>query len=211
VHLDACITDIFWTQDGDDATLPGDEAGRPHLPPRAPDLAGAGVVVRAITETGGEDLTSFESDHDEDDEERSKVKWFAADRVIVTLPFSALRFVRNHPSFSYGKRIAIRMLHYDAATKVLLEFSRRWWEFDADDWAKALTEIEASWPNGGPRASRAVVTSATTRTVSCISRPTLPARTVAAEWPWPATPGPTTPDAGTREPLMTATPTHSAA
>ena len=32
------------------------------------------------------------------------------------------------PEFSQGKRKAIRELHYDAATKVLIEFKERWWE-----------------------------------------------------------------------------------
>lgn len=52
--------------------------------------------------------------------------------AIVTIPFSSLRFVQICPSFSHFKRKAIRELHYDAATKVLLEFNRRFWELDDD-------------------------------------------------------------------------------
>lgn len=50
-----------------------------------------------------------------------------ADQVILAVPFSALRHVRFTPDISYGKRRAIAELHYDPASKVLLEFSKRWW------------------------------------------------------------------------------------
>jgi monoamine oxidase len=33
-------------------------------------------------------------------------------------------------------------LHYDAATKVLLEFNRRWWEFTEADWQRELDAIK---------------------------------------------------------------------
>jgi monoamine oxidase len=50
------------------------------------------------------------------------------DEVIVTIPFSAFRMVHVWPKFKQKKRKAIRELHYDAATKVLIEFTERWWE-----------------------------------------------------------------------------------
>ncbi len=50
------------------------------------------------------------------------------DEVIVTIPFSAFRMVHVWPEFCQEKRKAIRELHYDAATKVLVEFKQRWWE-----------------------------------------------------------------------------------
>ncbi len=67
-----------------------------------------------------------------------------ADLAIVTVPFSSLRFVRIMPDLSYHKRRAIMELHYDAATKVLLEFSERWWEFSNDKWHERLEEIKNS-------------------------------------------------------------------
>lgn len=60
------------------------------------------------------------------------------DLAIVTVPFSALRHVEIEPMLSYPKRRAVMELHYDAATKVLLEFSRRWWEFTDEDWLREL-------------------------------------------------------------------------
>ena len=54
------------------------------------------------------------------------------DEVIVTVPFSALRMVQVRPRFTKEKNRAIRELHYDAATKVLLEFRERFWETQHD-------------------------------------------------------------------------------
>ena len=50
------------------------------------------------------------------------------DEVIVTIPFSALRHVYVTPGFTQLKRKAIRELHYDSATKILLEFREKWWQ-----------------------------------------------------------------------------------
>jgi monoamine oxidase len=66
---------------------------------------------------------------------------FTGDLAIVTIPFSGLRQIQIAPALSYPKRRAIIELHYDAATKVLLEFSRRWWEFDEKEWETALESI----------------------------------------------------------------------
>ncbi|WP_030791088.1 flavin monoamine oxidase family protein [Streptomyces sp. NRRL S-920] len=67
---------------------------------------------------------------------------FTADVAVVTVPFSGLRHVQVTPALSYAKRRAIGELHYDSATKVLLEFSRRWWEFDEADWKRELRRID---------------------------------------------------------------------
>ncbi|MCC9020645.1 flavin monoamine oxidase family protein [Flavobacterium lipolyticum] len=50
------------------------------------------------------------------------------DEVIVSIPFSALRHVYVTPQFEQQKRKAIRELHYDSATKILLEFREKWWQ-----------------------------------------------------------------------------------
>lgn len=51
-----------------------------------------------------------------------------ADAVILTIPFTGLRFVETKPLFSAAKRRAIREMAWDAATKVFLQFSERFWE-----------------------------------------------------------------------------------
>jgi monoamine oxidase len=66
---------------------------------------------------------------------------FTGDRAIITVPFSGLRHIPVTPALSYGKRRAITEIHYDAATKVLLEFSRRWWEFEEKDWKTELEKV----------------------------------------------------------------------
>lgn len=66
---------------------------------------------------------------------------FTADLALVTVPFSGLRHVQMAPPLSYGKRRAVTELHYDSATKVVLEFSRRWWEFTETDWRRELDTI----------------------------------------------------------------------
>lgn len=77
----------------------------------------------------------------EGDPEAEPTVW-KGDFAIVTVPFSALRFVQVSPPYSYKKRRAIIETHYDQATKVLLEFSRRWWEFTEADWKDELDSIE---------------------------------------------------------------------
>jgi monoamine oxidase len=67
---------------------------------------------------------------------------FTADAAVVTVPFSGLRHVQISPLMSYRKRRAVTELHYDSATKVLLEFSRRWWEFTEADWKRELGRID---------------------------------------------------------------------
>ncbi|MEE1755392.1 flavin monoamine oxidase family protein [Streptomyces sp. SP18CS02] len=67
---------------------------------------------------------------------------FTGDAAIVTVPFSGLRHIQISPQLSYGKRRAVNEVHYDSATKVLLEFSRRWWEMSEDDWRRELDAIE---------------------------------------------------------------------
>jgi len=76
------------------------------------------------------------------EQDNTRIRTFTGDRGIVTIPFSSLRHVLIEPLLSYKKRRAIIELHYDSATKVLLEFSRRWWEFSEDDWKRELDAIE---------------------------------------------------------------------
>lgn len=94
---------------------------------------GPKVWVETTSETGGDDARSGKSQESET---------FTADVAIVTIPFTALRHVIVNPLFSYPKRRAIIDLHYDSATKVLLEFSKRWWEFAEEDWKRELNAIE---------------------------------------------------------------------
>lgn len=65
------------------------------------------------------------------------------DLAIITIPFSALRFVEMEPyhSFSYYKRRAIRELNYIAATKIGMEFKSRFWERVGQYGGKSITDL----------------------------------------------------------------------
>lgn len=82
------------------------------------------------TERGVRIDTTAESGTEEscDGAPRSPRESFHGDYAIITVPFSALRFCEFEPLLSYPKRRAVTELHYDSATKVLLEFKNRFWE-----------------------------------------------------------------------------------
>jgi monoamine oxidase len=49
------------------------------------------------------------------------------DKIIICIPFSALRHIRMYGLTSPEKRRAIRQLHYANACKILLEFNHKFW------------------------------------------------------------------------------------
>ncbi|MEU3733048.1 FAD-dependent oxidoreductase [Streptomyces sp. NPDC033538] len=102
---------------------PSRDAGPEDTKAVGPD--GWGVAVQTVAEN----------------DPQAPPRLWTADLAIVTIPFSALRFVEIVPSMSYKKRRAVIETHYDQATKVLLEFSHRWWEFTEDDWRDVLDRI----------------------------------------------------------------------
>lgn len=59
-----------------------------------------------------------------DDRGRTPIE---ADYVVCTLPASTLRYVRFSPPLPDLQQLAIRRLRYGAATKLLVQFSRRFW------------------------------------------------------------------------------------
>ena len=143
----------YWELEGGTATLP--YALLPHVADEVvmnrrvieleyfdPERAGQAVHtdarnrvwVRTVQESGG--------DHVPGSEVPGSFQEYTADVAIVTIPFSALRHVAVRPLMSYKKRRAVIELHYDAATKVLLEFNRRWWEFTEEDWKRELEAIQ---------------------------------------------------------------------
>ncbi|MBT2415453.1 FAD-dependent oxidoreductase [Streptomyces sp. ISL-12] len=104
-----------------------------HDPSRDADPEGTGAV--------GPDGWGVAVQTVAENDPQAPPRLWTADLAIVTVPFSALRFVEIVPSMSYKKRRAVIETHYDQATKVLLEFSHRWWEFTEDDWRDELESI----------------------------------------------------------------------
>jgi len=50
------------------------------------------------------------------------------DRIIITAPFSTVRWWQIDPPFSFSKSQAIRSFNYDHSTKVCLKVKERFWE-----------------------------------------------------------------------------------
>jgi monoamine oxidase len=105
-----------------------DCSGCKHVGPNGPK-----VWIETTSESGGDDAQSGST--------FPRAQTFTGDVAVLTVPFSSLRHVDVEPLFSYPKRRAVIELHYDSATKVLLEFSRRWWEFTELDWKRELNAI----------------------------------------------------------------------
>jgi len=63
--------------------------------------------------------------------------------AIITIPFSALRFVNFQPNdtLSYKKRKTIREINYLASTKIAIEFKSRFWERVGQFGGKSITDL----------------------------------------------------------------------
>lgn len=136
--LSAALIDpktTFWELPGGTATLVdalyAPLKGKVRLDRRAVRVERTGKAVRVHTVS--EDCQSGEGGTTES---------FEGDEAIITVPFAGLRHVTFDPPLSYRKRRAITELHYDSATKVLLEFSRRWWEMTEEQWEEELSTID---------------------------------------------------------------------
>jgi monoamine oxidase len=96
--------------------LPAAFVGRLKAKPRL------GCAVTAIRQTS--DPGAVEAHFTE----AGQAKKVDGDYLICTIPFSVLERVEIVPAFSPEKRRAIRVLHYESATKVLLNCAKRFWE-----------------------------------------------------------------------------------
>ncbi|WP_282203551.1 FAD-dependent oxidoreductase [Kitasatospora fiedleri] len=104
-------------------------------------LGDGGVTVVAEPESGPEDEAcegAIGGDRCE----------YRADAVVLAVPYAALRHVDFDPILPYGKRRAIAELKHDTAHKVLVEFTRRWWEWDEDAWRAELGADYRPAPHG---------------------------------------------------------------
>ncbi|CAL8236708.1 unnamed protein product, partial [Boreogadus saida] len=64
----------------------------------------------------------------------------SADAVLVTTTAKAARFIEFDPPLTPGKRHALSSVHYDSSTKIILTFSRRFWEDDGIKGGKSITD-----------------------------------------------------------------------
>lgn len=63
------------------------------------------------------------------------------DYLICTLPYSILRFIEVTPELSIQKQRAIRQIHYDSASKIFLQFRRRFWEDEGIAYGSTVTDL----------------------------------------------------------------------
>ncbi|XP_030193975.1 L-amino-acid oxidase isoform X2 [Gadus morhua] len=64
----------------------------------------------------------------------------SADAVLVTTTAKAARLIEFDPPLTPGKRHALSSVHYDSSTKIILTFSRRFWEDDCIKGGKSITD-----------------------------------------------------------------------
>lgn len=72
-----------------------------------------------------------------------EIDTYRGDYLIITVPFSVLQFIEVYPyeTFSFDKWKAIRELHYVAATKVGIEFKKRFWQKEGLEGANLITDF----------------------------------------------------------------------
>ncbi|XP_078020503.1 L-amino-acid oxidase-like [Epinephelus lanceolatus] len=63
-----------------------------------------------------------------------------ADVVLVTTTAKAALFIDFVPPLSNPKRLALRSVHYDSSTKIVLTFSRKFWEDNGIRGGKSITD-----------------------------------------------------------------------
>ena len=92
-----------------------------------------GAVVQALEQGAG-----FVRVHYESAGQRHAV---TGDYLVLTLPYSVLRHVEVAPAWSAAKQRAIRQIHYDNASKIVLQFRRRFWEDEGIRFGSSVTDL----------------------------------------------------------------------
>lgn len=114
-----------------------DQLPNSFLPELANDIIYRAQVYQIEQHNQGVTIRFFNPNHYQ---EKLQI---TADFAVVTIPFSALRFVEIKPikSFRHQKLKAIRQLHYETSTKILIEFKSRFWENEEIKGGKTITDL----------------------------------------------------------------------
>ncbi|KAF1380935.1 hypothetical protein PFLUV_G00169230 [Perca fluviatilis] len=75
--------------------------------------------------------------------QQSSFTSLSADVVLVTTTAKAALFIDFDPPLSIEKMEALRAVHYDSSTKIILTFSKKFWEKDGIRGGKSITD----WPS----------------------------------------------------------------
>ncbi|XP_026225437.1 L-amino-acid oxidase-like [Anabas testudineus] len=73
-------------------------------------------------------------------ENKSSLTNISADIVLVTTTAKAALFIDFDPPLSIKKADALKSVHYDSSTKILLTFSEKFWEQDGIRGGKSITD-----------------------------------------------------------------------
>ncbi|XP_050984614.1 L-amino-acid oxidase [Labeo rohita] len=92
--------------------------------------------VQAISQTQDNVTVTYEDWRDHD-----ALTSITADYVLVTATAKATLLIDFKPPLSAEKMEALRSLHYSSSTKVVLSFSKRFWENDGIQGGKSITDL----------------------------------------------------------------------
>ncbi|XP_052431496.1 L-amino-acid oxidase [Carassius gibelio] len=92
--------------------------------------------VQAISQTQNNVTVSYEDRHN-----HGTLTNITADYVLVTATAKATLLIDFKPPLSSEKMEALRSLHYSSSTKVVLSFSKRFWENDGIRGGKSITDL----------------------------------------------------------------------
>lgn len=90
--------------------------------------------VQRISRSKGGVTVSYRTDQE------SSLCHIDADAVLVTTTTKAALYMDFDPPLSIQKMDALRSVHYDSSTKILLTFSQRFWENDGIRGGKSITD-----------------------------------------------------------------------
>ncbi|XP_057207397.1 L-amino-acid oxidase [Triplophysa rosa] len=92
--------------------------------------------VQAISQTENNVMVSYQ-----DWRNPSALTNITADYVLMTTTAKATLFIDFNPPLTAMKMEALRSLHYSTSTKVVLSFSKRFWEDDGIKGGKSITDL----------------------------------------------------------------------
>uniref|UniRef100_A0A673IK00 Amine oxidase n=1 Tax=Sinocyclocheilus rhinocerous TaxID=307959 RepID=A0A673IK00_9TELE len=92
--------------------------------------------VQAISQTQNNVTVSYEDRHN-----HGTLTSITADYVLVTATAKATLLIDFKPPLSAEKMEALRSLHYSSSTKVVLSFSKKFWENDGIRGGKSITDL----------------------------------------------------------------------
>ncbi|TDG99388.1 hypothetical protein EPR50_G00193810 [Perca flavescens] len=95
------------------------------------------VKVKRISQSNRGVIVSYQTG------QQSSLTDLSADVVLVTTTAKAALFIDFDPPLSIEKMEALRAVHYDSSTKIILTFSEKFWEKDGIRGGKSITD----WPS----------------------------------------------------------------